>query len=166
MKLWLENTNTLKVRGYAGPMDLLYRTQTWQLQEADSDNNPVTGIWQTIDDKNGKPKSIVEIFEKDGILSGRILKINLQPWEGEDPICIECTGDLKNEKIVGMTILSDFKKDGNEWSDGKIMDPGNGKTYTSSICLEDNDTLKVRGYWGAFYRTQVWKRTDLNHGDF
>ena len=165
-KLWLESGNTLKVRGYAGPMNMLYRTQTWQLQKADKDQNPITGIWQTIDDKNGKPKSIVEIFEKNGTLSGRILKIHLQPWEGEDPICLECPSQLKNEKIVGMTILSDFKKEGKEWSDGKIMDPGNGKTYSSTVWLEDDNTLKVRGYWGPFYRTQTWKRMATNQGDF
>jgi Delta7-sterol 5-desaturase len=29
-KLWLEDHNTMKVRGYGGMMDLFFRTQTWQ----------------------------------------------------------------------------------------------------------------------------------------
>jgi Delta7-sterol 5-desaturase len=80
------------------------------------------------------------------------------PHEGSDPICIACNGDLKNSKVVGMKILYDFKWNGSKWEEGKILDPGNGNTYSSSIWLIDSDTLKVRGYLGPFYRSQVWKR--------
>jgi uncharacterized protein (DUF2147 family) len=61
--------------------------------------------------------------------------------------------------VVGMKIIWDFKKEGEKWVDGKILDPGNGSVYASSIWLIDSDTLKVRGYLGPFYRSQVWKRT-------
>ena len=47
-----------------------------------------------------------------------------------------------------------------EWVDGKILDPGNGNVYASSIWLIDSDTLKVRGYLGPFYRSQIWKRAN------
>jgi sterol desaturase/sphingolipid hydroxylase (fatty acid hydroxylase superfamily)/uncharacterized protein (DUF2147 family) len=157
-KLWLENKNTLKVRGYSGPMNLFFRTQSWRLHEANNDGNPITGIWKTIDDETGKAKSLVEISAKNGRLSGKILKIYLQPWEGNDPICRQCPGDNKNDKIVGMTFLWGFKKKDKSWTGGYILDPGNGKTYTSTIWLEDTDTLKVRGYLGPFYRTQTWRR--------
>ena len=55
-------------------------------------------------------------------------------------------------------MLWDFKKAGDKWVGGKILDPGNGSTYSSSLWLLDEDTLKVRGYLGPFYRSQVWKR--------
>ncbi len=159
-KLWLESSNVLKVRGYAGPMGLIYRTQTWHLEKNGNSKNPVVGTWRTIDDATGKVKSLVEITEQNGRLSGKILKIFLMPWEGENPICLECPGKLKDQKMLGMTILSDFKKEGKEWTDGKIMDPGNGKTYTCTIWLEGENTLHVRGYWGPFYRTQLWRRVE------
>jgi uncharacterized protein (DUF2147 family) len=73
-------------------------------------------------------------------------------------VCIACEGKLKNTKIVGLTILNDFKPNGEKWEDGKILDPGNGKVYTASIWLLNNDELKVRGFLGPFFRTQTWKR--------
>ena len=160
-KLWLENNSTLKVRGYAGPMNLFYRTQTWLLQKSWHDGHPVTGIWKTIDDKSGLPKSLVEITVINGKLIGKILKIFLLPWEGADPICQNCPGEQKGTKIVDLTILSGFEKDhqnADRWVNGRILDPGNGKTYTSSVWLEDADTLKVKGYLGPLFRTQTWER--------
>lgn len=156
-KLWLNDANTLRVRGYAGLFDLYYRTQTWK-REGSSDNKSPIGIWLTIDDHWGKVKSVVEIKEVNGELKGYINKIFLLPHEGTDPVCSECDGDLQNTKVVGMKIIWDFKKEGDKWVDGKILDPGNGNVYTSSIWLVDSDTLKVRGYLGPFYRSQVWKR--------
>ena len=61
-----------------------------------------------------------------------------------------------------MDILTGLKKDGDEWSGGKILDPKNGKTYKCYIKLEDNNTLKLRGYIGIslFGRTAIWKRAE------
>jgi uncharacterized protein (DUF2147 family) len=100
----------------------------------------------------------VEIKEENGELRGYIRKIFLLPHEGPDPICVACEGDSKNSKIVGMKILYGFKFSGNKWEDGNILDPGNGNTYTSALWLLNKNELKVRGYLGPFYRSQVWKR--------
>ena len=154
-KLWLEQPKVLKVKGYWG---VFYRTQTWHLEQDNQDNNPVTGIWKTIDDKSGQAKSLVKISEQNGVLFGQIIKIYLQAWEGEDPICISCPDQKKDKKVVGMTIAWGFTKKDKQWEDGKILDPGNGKTYLCSIWLENENTLKIRGYWGPFFRTQTWKR--------
>jgi uncharacterized protein (DUF2147 family) len=158
-KLWLDDANTLQVRGYGGPLDLFYRTQTWKREGIRVDKTPL-GIWQTIDDHWDKVKSVVEIKNVNGELKGFIRKIFVLPHEGTDPVCTKCDGDLKNKKVVGMRIIWDFKKEGDKWVDGKILDPGNGNVYASSIWLIDSDTLKVRGSLGPFYRSQVWKRTD------
>lgn len=156
-KIWLDDANTLQVRGYAGPLDLFYRTQTWKREGTHVENSPL-GIWQTIDDHWNKVKSIVEIKSIDGELKGFIRKIYMMPHEGRDPVCTECEGNLKNAKVVGMKIIWDFMKDDNKYLDGKILDPGNGKVYASSLWLLDSNTLKVRGFLGPFYRSQVWKR--------
>ncbi len=156
-KLWMENANTLQVRGYAGPLELFYRTQTWKREGTSDDKSPI-GIWQTIDDHWNKIKSIVEIKNVNGELKGFIRKIYMLPHEGSDPVCTECDDTLKNSKVVGMKIIWGFKKEGDKWVEGKILDPGNGNVYASSLWLIDPDTLKVRGYLGPFYRSQVWKR--------
>lgn len=163
-KLWLEDNNTMKVRGYGGMMDLFYRTQTWERIGTSQTNSPV-GLWNTIDDTWNKVKSEVEIVEKNGELFGYIRKIFLLPHEGKDPVCLACDGKLKNAKIVGMTILSKFKQNGEKWEDGDILDPGNGKVYTASIWLINNDELRVRGFLGPFYRTQTWKRVRSGTGN-
>jgi uncharacterized protein (DUF2147 family) len=159
-KLWLEDNNTMKVRGY-GIMDLFYRTQTWKRIGGSNFKTPI-GMWNTIDDIWNMVKSEVEIVERNGELFGYIRKIFLLPHEGKDPVCIACEGKLKNIKIVGMTILNDFKWNGEKWDDGKILDPGNGKVYSASIWLLGDDKLKVRGFLGPFYRTQTWTRVKSN----
>lgn len=157
-KLWMDGENTMQVRGYAGPLDLFYRTQTWKRDGGMSKEKTPVGTWQTIDDHWDKVKSVVEIKNEDGELRGYIRKIFLLPHEGSDPVCTQCEGVLKNTKVVGMKIIWDFQKTGNKWEGGKILDPGNGNIYSSSIWLIDNDTLKVRGYLGPFYRSQIWRR--------
>ncbi|GIS21656.1 MAG: hypothetical protein CM15mP122_1620 [Bacteroidota bacterium] len=43
---------------------------------------------------------------------------------------------------------------------GTILDPKSGKIYDCYISLEDDNTLKVRGFLGfsLLGRTQIWKR--------
>jgi uncharacterized protein (DUF2147 family) len=126
-----------------------------------------SGFYQTIDDKINKPKSIVALYEykdKDGAakLGGRIIalydldtgKISetmLAPKRVADKV----TG---SPKMAGLDIIWDMEKDGDEYSDGRIMDPKNGSVYRSVIWQEDNETTKlhVRGKIGPFGRTQVW----------
>ena len=156
-KLWLDDGYTLQVRGYAGPLNLFYRTQIWKRVGTSSKEAPI-GTWQTIDDQWNKVKSLIEIKNVNGELRGYVRKIYLLPHEGTDPVCTECEGELNNSKVVGMKIMWGFKKERNKWEGGKILDPGNGNTYSSSLWLIDSHTLKVRGYLGPFFRSQVWKR--------
>src|SRR5262245_61661128 len=97
-------------------------------------DSPV-GKWRTIDDQTGKPRSIVQISEKDGKLYGKSLEL-IDPEE-PNPKCRKCPGDSKDKPVVGLTILWDMKKAGNEWSGGKILDPKNGKVYKCSLRLKD-----------------------------
>jgi uncharacterized protein (DUF2147 family) len=57
-----------------------------------------------------------------------------------------------------MEILSGFRRDGERWTGGRIVDPDDGKEYSSAVWLEGLDRLRVRGYWGPFHRTQTWRR--------
>ena len=122
----------------------------------------VTGKWKTIDDDSGKEKSVVEIYMKDGKLYGKIIKLFREPGEDPDPVCDECDkdDDRYNQKVIGMEIIRDMEKDGDEWEDGTILDPENGKVYDCKLWVdEDNpDILKVRGYIAFLFRTQTWHR--------
>ena len=119
----------------------------------------ITGKWKTIDDKTGKPKSIVEIVKlSNGIYAGRIIKLFKEPT---NPNCIKCTGILKNKPLIGLEIIKDIRQNGNEFGDGKITDPETGKSYNCIIARKGNQ-LEVRGYVGivALGRTQRWHLLD------
>jgi len=120
----------------------------------------IVGKWKTIDDETGKPKSIIEIFERNGKYYGKIEKLFREPHEEQDPYCKDCTDDRKDKRIIGMEVVRDMKKDGSEWEDGTICDPKTGKIYDCKMWLDSKnaDVLNVRGYVYFFYRTQVWHR--------
>ena len=69
-------------------------------------------------------------------------------------------GSKKGQKIKGLVIIEDIKKDGDEYNDGTILDPENGKEYKCYLELEEPNKLKVRGYLGfsLLGRTQYWIR--------
>lgn len=120
----------------------------------------VIGNWKSIDDETGRPKSIVEIFEKEGKLYGKIIKLYREEGEDPDPICDDCEDDRKDQKVLGMEIIRDMEKDDDEWDDGTICDPKDGKVYDCKLWVDEDDPnkLNVRGYIAFFYRTQYWVR--------
>lgn len=117
---------------------------------------PIVGHWKTIDDATGEPKSIVQIFEAEGRIHGKIVEL-INPDE-ENPLCDQCDGELYNQPILGMTILKNIKAEGDKWGGGKILDPENGKTYKVHLKVEEDGRLKVRGFIGfsLLGRTQHW----------
>ncbi|MFZ1288721.1 MAG: DUF2147 domain-containing protein [Melioribacteraceae bacterium] len=120
----------------------------------------ITGLWKTIDDETGQPKSIVKIYLKGGKLFGDVVKLFRKAGEDPDPICDKCDDDdsRKNKKILGMTIITDLEhQDDNTWEDGEILDPKKGKVYDCKLWVE-NGKLQVRGYVLFFHRTQEWLR--------
>jgi uncharacterized protein (DUF2147 family) len=120
----------------------------------------VIGKWKTIDDETGEPRSIVDIFEKNGKVYGKVVKLLRAPDEDPDPVCKDCDeeDDRYNKKVIGMEIIRDMVKADDAWEEGTILDPKNGKVYRCHLWVEGNE-LKVRGYWGPFYRTQTWQRS-------
>lgn len=123
-----------------------------------ADPNSPVGKWKTIDDKTGKPKSVVQITESGGVLTGKIVEL----LEGaSEKTCSKCEGDLKDKPLVGMKILWDLKKEGREWTDGKIFNPADGGTYTGKATLNDGGKiLEVTGSWLFVKRAQKWQRVD------
>ena len=67
----------------------------------------------------------------------------------------------RSQPILGMIILKSFIKDGDEYEDGTIYDPKNGKTYSCKIKYK-GDKLDVRGYVGISLigRTTTWTKAD------
>ena len=119
------------------------------------------GLWKTINDKTNKPESIVRIVEMNGELTGKVEKIFVEPGEDANPRCEKCPGSFKDQPILGMTFLWGFKRSGNKYAGGKILDPDEGQVYSCQMELSaDGAKLNVRGYVGIplFGRTQTWFR--------
>ncbi len=120
------------------------------------------GTWRNIDDKTGEAKAEIQIVEKEGELSGRIVK-SLRNDPNAKKTCEDCKDDRKDQSILGMEIIRGVKSDASSeflWAGGgKILDPENGKEYTvKMVPKEGGQKLQVRGYIGPFYRTQIWLR--------
>ena len=121
------------------------------------------GLWKTIDDASGKPKSLVRISESNGELSGKIEKLFRPANEEQNPLCVKCEGAKKDQPLIGLTILQGLKLDGADYSGGTVLDPENGKVYKSKVTLvDDGKKLNLRGYIGVplLGRTQTWLREE------
>lgn len=117
----------------------------------------IIGKWRTIDDQTGKPISIVEIFEHQGRVFGRVIDI-LDP-KAKKRTCASCEGEDKDKPIIGLVVIKGLQKQGKVYN-GEILDPKFGKIYSCNVSLEGKDKLKVRGYLGISLlgRTQYWHR--------
>ncbi|HEY5746914.1 MAG TPA: DUF2147 domain-containing protein [Chryseolinea sp.] len=115
----------------------------------------ILGKWKTIDDNTGEAKSVVDIFERGGKFYGKIVKLFSE--SDPDPVCDKCdeSDPRFRKKVIGMEIILDLERHGEEFSEGTVLDPEDGKIYRCKLWVEGKN-LKIRGYWGPFYRTQTW----------
>jgi uncharacterized protein (DUF2147 family) len=112
----------------------------------------VEGKWLT-SDKSG----VIEIYEEDKLFHGRVVGGEPQG----DGLDRKNPDPSKRERtLLGVTILKNLKREGDEFSGGEIYDPNTGNTYKCKAELVDNNTFKLRGYIGIslFGRTEVWSR--------
>jgi uncharacterized protein (DUF2147 family) len=118
------------------------------------------GLWNTISDDDGRPTAVVELREVNGAYVG-VVRALLVPADHDDSLCTKCSGERRNQRVVGMQILWNMRPDGDGWGGGEILDPENGKTYRAQMKLTDGGRkLVLRGYIGVplFGRSQTWIR--------
>jgi sterol desaturase/sphingolipid hydroxylase (fatty acid hydroxylase superfamily)/uncharacterized protein (DUF2147 family) len=119
------------------------------------------GKWTTFNETTGEAQSIISINHDsiNNVWSGTVDSIILQPFQGSNPICTKCTGSYKDKHVIGMAILYGFHKEGNNWIGGTILDPASGNLYKSTISIENDNALEIKGFGGPFNlfsRTQKW----------
>lgn len=118
------------------------------------------GLWRTIDDQTRREQSLVRIFEREGVLVGRIERILT---DQADAKCTKCTDERRDQPVLGMTIITGMRRSAEQWEGGRILDPNNGKVYASLMrMLDGGRKLEVRGYVGTALlgRSQVWLREE------
>ena len=131
-------------------------------QDIKEENNNIYGLWW-----NQEKTAKIKIYKAvSGKTCGMITW--LKEPNGEDGKPKKDTNNPDKEKakkpILNLVILKHFVYKGkNEWEDGKIYDPKNGKTYSCEMTLSSNNKkLDIRGYVGFTFigRTSTWTKVD------
>jgi uncharacterized protein (DUF2147 family) len=120
-----------------------------------------TGLWRTIDDKTGKARGSVRVYESNGEIFGRI-ESSVDPKDAREK-CDKCSDERKDQPVIGLVILRGMKKNGEEYAGGDILDPETGVVYRCKLRMaEAGRKLVLRGYIGAplFGRSQIWIREE------
>ncbi|MCB2207384.1 MAG: DUF2147 domain-containing protein [Bacteroidetes bacterium] len=135
---------------------------TIQAQEVKADD--ILGVWLN-EDKDAH----VDIYMEGDKFYGKVVWLDepIDEETGEPKLDDENEDEsLRSRPIMGLLLLRDFVFDGDdEWEDGRIYDPKNGKDYKCYMEFPDEDdknTLKVRGYIGfsMIGRTTYWTRVE------
>jgi len=113
----------------------------------------ILGKWLT-PEKDGH----IEIYEQGNKYFGKIV------W-GKDIRLDEKNPkpELRKRSLLGVTILNGFEYKNNQWINGTIYDPNNGKTYQCKMELEKgNKVLRVRGFIGfsLLGRTELFTKVE------
>lgn len=113
----------------------------------------VYGRWKTDDHK-----AVVTIGACGPSLCGRISKVlDKVPAVPETDIN-NPNPDMRNRPIIGLPVLSGFKRDGREWTGGRAYDPKTGNSYRAKLALNEDGSLKVTGCILFVCRSKRWTR--------
>jgi len=134
-----------------------------QLNAQEVHGDDILGVWLN-EDKDAH----IKVYNEGGKFFGEIiwLKDPIDEETGKPKLDDENVDEsLQSRPILGLMLLKDFEFDGDdEWENGKIYDPKNGKTYSCYIEFKDQtkNLLKVRGYIGfsMIGRTTYWTRVE------
>jgi len=125
--------------------------------------DPITGLWKSVDDSTGLPKSISLIYERGGLVYGRILATFDDQGQLLDSIMnpLEKAVNIAGEPYYsGLDFIWEMEDRGRKWGRGKIMDPEPAKIYACDMWIKDGHLI-VRGKIGPFGRNQEWLPASL-----
>jgi len=123
------------------------------------------GFYKTVDEKTGKAKSIVRLYQCGSDLCGRIIALYNEKGDAVEETLsapARVAEEVKGKpKMTGLDIVWNMKWDSKdkEYSGGKILDPKSGSVYSCVIWQDKKDanTLLVKGKIGPIGRTQKWQ---------
>ena len=143
---------------------ILFATAGYALAASGDD---IVGVWY---DQPKKAK--IDIFKCGDVYCGKIvwLREPNYPEGSKDgqpgtPKLDHKNPDPAQKKVpvMGLQIAQGFHyAGGNQWKDGKIYDPDEGKTYSAKMKLVSPKQLNLRGYVGVslFGRTDNWTKAE------
>lgn len=124
---------------------------------AAGDPDAILGVW-----KNGSGKGHIRIFKENGKYYGQIVWLRDSVDENGKPKVDKRNRNpaLQNKPLIGLMMLRDFRYDGEDWNNGRIYNPSDGKEYKAYLKLQNPNTLTVRGYVGfsLLGKSDTWTR--------
>ena len=130
------------------------------LSAATPDLSSPVGLWAPTDGE-GRPLGLIRIFEREGAFYGRIEPSS--PADDYSARCTRCTGDRKDQPIIGLVIMRHLRLKGGEYVGGDILNPNTGGIYRCKFHLMDGGRkLRMRGYLGISLlgHSLTWVRMD------
>ncbi|MEO0712596.1 MAG: DUF2147 domain-containing protein [Pseudomonadota bacterium] len=124
---------------------------------AHADSKDVYGLWLTAagtaqvdiaDCGDGTPCGSVAWIDPDSLEPG-VTPETAVDRNNPDPA-------LRDQPVIGMTMLTDFEEKRSDWRGGTIYDAEAGKAYGSRLKKLDDGTLQVKGCIGPICQTQIW----------
>ena len=130
------------------------------------------GTWLTGAEAKERAKVIINVVNGEYI--GQIVWLEYPRFQpGDEPgMDGKIKVDLKNpdpalrdRSVLGMRILEGFRFTPGKkwpWTGGTVYDPENGKTYRGRMRMEDDNTLRLKGYVliPLFGRSTTWSRVE------
>lgn len=124
---------------------------------ASADTFNVYGLWFT----QAKDAHIEVTDCGDGTPCGALVWV--------DPAMTLYQHDIRNaddgqrgRPLIGVPIVWGYVRGQREWHSGQIYNPEYGKTYASSMRLQEDGTLKVKGCLGVLCITNTWTPLQSN----
>lgn len=118
----------------------------------------IVGVWSVplIKGKDkGKEGSHVEIYEKDGVYYGKVVKLISVP---ANALCTHCKKERKDKPLMGMLILWDFKKEAGRYVGGRVYAVEEDKDYKCAMALVSPDKLQVTASLLFVSQSHYWTR--------
>jgi len=114
----------------------------------------VTGLWLTDDGKG-----VVDVQPCGQKMCGKIVRVldrgpGVPTTDVNNPVA-----SRRNRPIIGLQVLSGFKAGLNEWKDGRAYDPKKGSSYSSSMRLNRDGSLRITGCVLFVCQSVRWTRT-------
>jgi len=113
----------------------------------------IIGVWKTEKDLSSECMK-VEIYRCGDEFCGKIIWLS-------DPKKLDVNNKdeaRRSDKLLGKKCMWGFVYDGDEWKNGNIYGPKDGKTYSSKMILKEIDVLKVKGCIGFICLGTNWYR--------
>lgn len=115
---------------------------------------PIEGLWIN-EDRNG----VIRIGRCGAHMCGWLVRMldanpNAPTHDIKNP-----DPRLRSRPLIGLPIFTRLGRDGKEWTGGKGYDPRNGRSFTASLKLNADNTLRVTGCVGLGIFCKSWRWT-------